>query len=139
MADAAITAPRLCFGPVRKVYLSAMKFSRSRRLVSRFRCGCHGLHVDAGQFKPVAQRVDGEHRFCLVCTSDTAEDEHHFVFDCPAYCSIRDRFSISWGPAATLSSFFTLHDHRAKFLQNVLHTVLYILLLHRSLPLARAP
>ena len=100
-------------------YLSALKNFRSRRLVSRFRCGCHGVHVDSGQFKPVAQRVDREQRFCLVCTSDTAEDEHHFVFDCPAYRSIRDRFTtIFWGPAPTLYSFFTLHDHRiiAKFL-----------------------
>ena len=63
-------------------YLSALKNFRSRRstrLVSRFRCGCHGLHVDSGQFKPVAQRVDREQRFCLVCASDTAEDEHHFT------------------------------------------------------------
>ena len=66
-------------------YLSALKNFRSRRLVSRFRCGCHGLHVDTGQSEPVAQRVDREQRFCLVCASDTAEDEHHFVFDCPAY------------------------------------------------------
>ena len=62
---------------------------------------------------PVGQRVDREQRFCHVCASDTAEDEHHFVFDCPAYCSIRERFTaIFWGPALTLSSFFTLHDHR---------------------------
>ena len=36
----------------------------------------------------------------------------------PAYM-LRDRFTIMfWGPAPTLSSFFTLHDHRviAKFL-----------------------
>ena len=36
-------------------YLSALKNFRSRRLVSRFRCGCHGLHVDTGQFKPVEE------------------------------------------------------------------------------------
>ena len=67
-----------------------------------------GLHVDSGQIKPVAQRVDldREQRFCLVCASDAAEDEHHFVFDCPAYGSRRDRFTtIFWGPAPTLSSF----------------------------------
>ena len=113
-------------------YLSALRNFRSRRLVSRFRCGCHGLHVDSGQFKPVAQRVDREQRFCLVCASDTAdlEDEHHFVFDCPAYRSIRDRFTtIFWGPAPTLSSFFTLHDHRiiAKFLRECLaHRSIYV-------------
>ena len=101
-------------------YLSALKNFRSRRLVSRLRCGCHGLHVDSGQFKLVAQRVDREQRFCLVCASDTAEDEHHFEFDCPAHCSIRDRFTtIFWGSAPTLSSFFTLHDHRV--IAKVLH------------------
>ena len=92
-------------------YLSVLKHFRSRRLISRFRCGCHGLHVDTGNFKPVGQKVPREQRFCLVCGSNTAEDEHHFVFDCPAYCSIRDRFTaIFWGPAPTLSCFFSLHD-----------------------------
>ena len=44
--------------------------------------------------------------------SDTAEDEHRFVFD----CSVSDRFiSIFWGPAP---AFVLLHDPRviAKFL-----------------------
>ena len=40
----------------------------------------HGLHVDTGQFKHVGQRVNRQ-RFCPVCASGTAEDEHHFVFD----------------------------------------------------------
>ena len=35
------------------------------------------------------KKVDMERRFCLVCGSDIAEDEHQSVFDCPAYCSIR--------------------------------------------------
>ena len=60
-------------------YLSTLKIFRSLRLVSRFRCGCHmhGLHVDTGNFRSVGQKVDREQRFCLVCGSDTAEDEHH--------------------------------------------------------------
>ena len=104
-------------------YLSAVTVNtfKNRRVVSRFRCGCHGLHVDTGKFKPDGQKVDREQRFCLVCPSDhdTTEDEHHSVFDCPAYSSIRDRYTaIFWGPASTLSSFFTLHDPRviAQFL-----------------------
>lgn len=100
-------------------YLSALKNFKRCRLVSRFRCGCHGLHVDTGRFKAVGQKVDREQRFCLVCASGTAEDEHHFLFDCPAYCSIRDRLTaIFWRPAPTMSSFFALHDPRviAKFL-----------------------
>ena len=90
-------------------YLSAVKGFKSRKLISRFRCGCHGLHVDTGRLLPLAQQVPREQRHCVFCTSGSAEDEHHFVFDCPAYCAIRNRFTnIFWGPAPTLSSFFTL-------------------------------
>ena len=77
-------------------YLSTVKTLNNCRVVSRFRCGCHGLHVtvDTGEFTPVGQKVHREQQYCLVCASDTTEDEHHFVFaDCPAYCSIRDKYT----------------------------------------------
>jgi len=90
-------------------YLSAVKGFKSRKLISRFRCGCHGLHVDTGRLLPLTQQVPREQRHCVFCASGLAEDEHQFVFDCPAYCAIRNRFTnIFWGPAPTLSSFFTL-------------------------------
>ena len=110
-------------------YLSALKNFRSRRLVSRFRCGCHGLHVDSGQFKPVAQRVDREQRFCLVCASNTAEDEHHFVFDCPAYRPIRDRFTTIFRDQplpCLLSSLYMTTGSLPSFYINVLHTGLRV-------------
>ncbi len=84
------------------------------------RCGCHGLHVDTGRLLPLTQQVPKEQRHCVFCASGLAEDEHHFVFDCPAYCAIRSRFTnIFWGPAPTLCSFFTLHDPKviARFLR----------------------
>jgi len=74
-------------------YLSAVKGFKNRKLISRFRCGCHGLHVDTGRFSPLAQQVPREQRHCVLCASGSAEDEHHFVFDCPAYCAIRNRFT----------------------------------------------
>ena len=43
----------------------------------------------------------------------------HFVFDCPAYCANRDRFTaIFGGPDPSLSSFCTSHDLKviAKFM-----------------------
>ena len=70
-------------------YLSAVKGFKSQKLISRFRCGCHGLHVDTGRLLPQAQQVPREQRHCIFCASGLAEDEHHFVFDCPAYCDIR--------------------------------------------------
>jgi len=73
-------------------YLSAVKGFKSRKLISRFRCGCHGLHIDTGRLLPLAQQVPTEQRHCVFCASGSAEDEHHFVFDCPAYCAIRSRF-----------------------------------------------
>ena len=99
-------------------YLSALKKFRNHIFVSRFRCGCHGQHVDVVNLKPVGQTLGREQLFCVVCGSDTPEDEHHVVFDCPACRAIRDRLTaIFWGPAPSLSSFFTLHDPKviAKF------------------------
>ena len=101
-------------------YLSTVKGFKSRKLISRFRCGCHCVHVDTGRLLPLTQQVPREQRHCVFGASGLAEDEHHFVFDCPAYCAIRSRFTnIFWGPALTLSSFFTLHDPKviARFLR----------------------
>ncbi|KAL3132548.1 hypothetical protein ABBQ32_14236 [Trebouxia sp. C0010 RCD-2024] len=87
-----------------------------------------GLHDPTHRFWSHDVLLPREHRSCLVCGSDRAEDEHHFVFDCPAYCSIRDRFTaIFWGPAPSLSSFFTLHDPR------VIAKLLHECFAHRSM------
>ncbi len=76
--------------------------------------------VDTCRLLPLAQQVPREQRHRVFCASGSAEDEHHFVFDCPAYCAIRNRLTnIFWGPAPTLSSFCTLHDPKviARFLR----------------------
>ena len=99
-------------------YLSSVICFSSRRLVSRFRCGCHGLHVDTVcastcylpyGCKPCerdncaclheylsrfsSQKLPREDRVCYVCRSSSVEDEHHFLFDCPVYAHIRDAFA----------------------------------------------
>ena len=57
-----------------------------RRLVSRFRTGCHGLQVDTDRW---FEGVDMD-RGCLVCNSPgCVEDEQLSIFDCPAYNHIR--------------------------------------------------
>ena len=61
-----------------------------------------------------------EQRHCGFCASGSAEGEHLFVFDCPAYCAIRIKLTnIFWGPARTLSPLFTLHGPKviARFLR----------------------
>ena len=66
-------------------YLSDVQCFANRRLISRFRCGCHGLRVDTGRFGAV--RLAREDRVCEVCTSASIEDE--LLFQCPAYAHIR--------------------------------------------------
>lgn len=88
--------------------LSRVKTFRSRRLTACFRCGCHGLHVDVGRYK--AQKVRREERHSLMCNHGVVEDEHHFLFDCPAYDPIRARFDAIFWPVPTMFSFFALHD-----------------------------
>ena len=47
------------------------------RLLSNFRCGCHGLHADTGRWVGTA-------RLCQVSHSlQDVEDEQHFIVDCP--------------------------------------------------------
>ena len=72
-------------------YLSDVQSFASRRLISRFRCGCHGLRVDTGRFGAV--RLAREDRLCEVCNSASVEDEEHFLFECPVYASIRHTHS----------------------------------------------
>ena len=62
-------------------YLSVVKCAPNRRLISRFRTGCHGLRVDTGRWAD-GVHLDRTDRLCLVCKAlDYVEDEQHFVFD----------------------------------------------------------
>lgn len=45
-------------------YLSAVQSFGLRRLISRFRCGCHGLRIDTGRFG--TDRLPKEDRVCAV-------------------------------------------------------------------------
>ncbi len=86
-------------------YLSTVKCFSNRRLLSRFRCGCHGLHIDTGRWVGT-ERKD---RLCQVCHSlQDVEDEQHFVFDCPAYSHIRTKH------ASLFQQTFTVPDFIAK-------------------------
>lgn len=57
-------------------YLSEVNCFSNRRLLSRFRNGCHGLRVDTGRWENNVH-LD---RLCLVCRlTQHVEDEHHFL------------------------------------------------------------
>ena len=86
-------------------YLSKVKCFSNRRLLSRFRSGCHGLRVDTGRWENNVH-LD---RLCLVCSSaQDVEDEHLFWFDCPAYSSIRASYATLFQCACSVSGFLTV-------------------------------
>lgn len=59
-------------------YLSEVWSFSNRRLVSRFRSGRHGLHVDTGGWENSVHLVRKD-RLCQVCRfTQHVEDEHNF-------------------------------------------------------------
>ena len=61
-------------------YLSVVKCASNRKLMSRFRTGCHSLRVDTGRWAD-GVHLDRTDRLCLVCKSlICVEDEQHLCF-----------------------------------------------------------
>ena len=66
----------------------------------------HGLRVDTGRWED-SVHLNRKDRLCLVCrSSQQVEDEHHFLFDCPAYSSIRASHASLFQCACSVSDFF---------------------------------
>ena len=74
-------------------YLVAVQNFHPRRALCRFRLGCHDLEISSGARRGTPR----EERLCRVCQESGApaaiEDEHHFVFHCPAYAALRHKYS----------------------------------------------
>ena len=80
----------------------------NRRLISRFRTGCHGLRVDTGRWAD-GVHLDRTDRLCLVCKSlDCVEDAQHVVFDCPGYSHIRSQHLDLLQHCCTIADFMAL-------------------------------
>ncbi len=91
-------------------YLSTVKCFSNRRLLSRFRCGCHGLHVDTGRWVGT-ERKD---RLCQVChSSQDVEDEQQFIFDCSAYSHIRTKHASIFQQTRTVPDFIARCESNA--------------------------
>ena len=67
--------------------------ARHRICLTRFRCSSHDLRVERDRYLPAAVKPPRHMRTCLICASQSVEDEHHFIFECPLYDSLRFKFS----------------------------------------------
>ena len=55
-----------------------------------------------------------EDRLCQVChSSKDVEDEQHFLFGCPAYSDIRQKYASQFQHAFSVSDFFTNSEPNA--------------------------
>ena len=107
-------------------YLSADKGFKSRKLISRLRCGCHGLHVDTGRyFMKILVGFWLWHSRCLgsninaIVFSALLVQQRMNIILCLIALHIVPLGTDSSTVFPTLSSFFTLHDPKviASFLK----------------------
>ena len=90
------------FGPEK--YLAILPFHK-RKLLTRFRISSHKLMVERGRYK----KLDVSQRLCQNCSLNLVEDETHFLFQCPAHASDRNKL-ISVSSEICLN-FSTLQDN----------------------------
>ena len=57
-------------------------------ILAQFRCGILPIKVETGRFTQIPQ----EFRLCILCDSNSVEDERHFLFECSFYEDIRNTF-----------------------------------------------
>lgn len=96
----------------------AVKNSKSRTCLSRFRCSCHDLRIERDRYLPALLKPPRHLRSCLICASDEVEDEHHMIFHCPLYDSLRFQFADLFSTdCRTVSCFLssTNQDRTANF------------------------
>ena len=85
-------------------YLAILSFHQ-RKLLTRFRISSHNLMVERGRYK----KLDVSQRLCQNCNLNLVEDETHFLFQCPAHASDRNKL-ISLSSENCLN-FTTLQDN----------------------------
>ena len=69
--------------------LDSINISKFRTALTRFRVSSHRLAVETGRWhKP--QPIEINERKCLLCNS--LEDEFHFIFECPLYSELRQKY-----------------------------------------------
>ena len=66
-------------------YLTVIKNTNHRRILTRFRISNHKLMIECGRY----HNIPHDQRICKLCTSNEIENEEHLLFSCQAYDNIR--------------------------------------------------
>ena len=75
-----------------ETYVKSYLSRQQRSLLAQFRPGILPLRLETGRFHNARDHMTGKirrlavhERTCLICYSDSVEDEFHFVFNCNKY------------------------------------------------------
>ena len=79
-------------------HLLAVSDARHRTSLSRFRASCHHLRIERERYLPEAIKAPRHNRTCLVCASESVEDESHHIFHCPLTENLRWQFADLFDP-----------------------------------------
>ena len=71
-------------------YLNLLTFYE-RRALTKLKCCDHTLEIEKGRHRKVIR----EERTCPFCPTPVVEDEDHFLFHCPQYEHLRNKYEIS--------------------------------------------
>ena len=71
-------------------HTSGIPFTYVKQLM-RFRTGAHHLAIETGRW--ARPKLPRQHRVCSKCSCTVVEDEVHFLFECPAYGRIREKYN----------------------------------------------
>jgi hypothetical protein len=102
--------------------------SRNLRIgLTKLRISAHSLRIQTGRYGK--DRLERNLRVCQMCNGNEIEDEFHFVFNCPAYHSIRLKY---------IKTFFRTKPSMFKFTQllsskNKSNIVMLAKFIHESL------
>ena len=92
-------------------HTSGIPFTYVKQLM-RFRTGAHHLAIETGRW--ARPKLPRQHRVCSKCSCTVVEDEVHFLFECPAYDRIREKYNTvlfaQFGGCQEASSIITFHD-----------------------------
>ena len=68
-------------------YIRSILNRSERKTIAKFRSGSLPLNIETGRF--TRPKTPVENRVCTMCSSNSVEDETHFLVDCEFYSDLR--------------------------------------------------
>jgi hypothetical protein len=94
-------------------YLNLNKFE-NRKIIAQFRTSAHKLKIETDRFTTNNNTyIPPEQRLCNKCNMKRAEDEYHFMLECPLYSDLRNNL---YAKCSKYNQYFTEYEPNEKFI-----------------------